>query len=47
LYFDGFTQLLESSTKTATGLRVKAGLNLHRDTFHGEWNYKLCPETIA
>lgn len=57
---------LIGSTKTATGLRVKArldrreyklglevpeavmaSLNIERDTFHGEWNYKLCPHAIA
>lgn len=57
---------LIGSTKTTTGLRVKArldhrkyelgvkvpksvmsSLNLHREPFHGEWNYKLCPQPIA
>lgn len=57
---------LIGSTKTSTGLRVKArldrrtyklgvevtdavmaSLNIVREAFHGEWNYKLCPQPIA
>jgi hypothetical protein len=26
---------------------VMAGLNIERSEFHGEWNYKLCPQAIA
>jgi hypothetical protein len=57
---------LIGSTKTSTGLRVRArldrrayklgvevtdavmaSLNIVREAFHGEWNYKLCPQPIA
>lgn len=26
---------------------VMANLNIQRSDFHGEWNYKLCPQAIA
>jgi len=57
---------LIGSTKTATGLQVKArldrrtyplgeevpdsiidNLKIERSDFHGEWNYRLCPQPIA